>query len=319
MHYNANVTNQFIRDIPELLWWQKILRPFLNLEDLSILRRTNTFFQSYWESVLKQNVIRVPQGCPTVEKAMALAVVFSAQKVYTIVDPLQIQLDKGIHEIVGYTDENDNHHMAVNVTCSHITFVGKGKDQTTIRGGFDVTNQQNVKFEELAVMNSGGDFGRGLLLQGSETTVGVLKCAFKECELDGMEMQAGATVTATQCEFTENGCFGVHCVGANTKARLNDCTMHHNGYGGLVVAEHGVVDLHGANTDIHSNKDVGIHASFGSKVNIHLPSQHNTSHDNVGEDRRQFDGESIANINADGTITYVPHEVVEEVEEEDDY
>jgi hypothetical protein len=50
-----------------------------------------------------------------------------------------------------------------------------------------------------------------------------------------------------------------------------------------------------------------------------LPSQHNTSHDNVGEDRRQFDGESIANINADGTITYVPHEVVEEVEEEDDY
>ena len=101
VHYNANVTNQFIRDIPELLWWQKILRPFLNLEDLSILRRTNTFFQSYWESVLKQNVIRVPQGCPTVEKAMAVAVVFSAQKVYTIVDPLQIQLDKGIHESVG--------------------------------------------------------------------------------------------------------------------------------------------------------------------------------------------------------------------------
>ena len=93
VHYNANVTNQFIRDIPEMLWWQKILQPFLNLEDLSILRRTNTFFQSYWESVLAQNVIRVPQGCPTVEKAMALAEVFSAQKVYTIVDPLQIRLD----------------------------------------------------------------------------------------------------------------------------------------------------------------------------------------------------------------------------------
>ena len=76
VHYNANVTNQFIRDIPEMLWWQKILQPFLNLEDLSILRRTNTFFQTYWESVLKQNVIRVPQGCPTVEKAMALAMVF---------------------------------------------------------------------------------------------------------------------------------------------------------------------------------------------------------------------------------------------------
>jgi hypothetical protein len=141
VHYNANVTNQFIRDIPEMLWWQKILQPFLNLEDLSILRRTNTFFQSYWVSVLAQNTIRVPQGCPTVEKAMALAVVFSAQKVYTETDPLKIQMGKGIHEIVG-----NDYRYVLNVTCSHITFVGKGKDQTTIRGGFKVENQQHVKF-----------------------------------------------------------------------------------------------------------------------------------------------------------------------------
>ena len=57
VHYNANVTNQFIRDIPEMLWWQKIPQPFLNLEDLSILRRTKTFFQSYWESVLENPVV----------------------------------------------------------------------------------------------------------------------------------------------------------------------------------------------------------------------------------------------------------------------
>jgi hypothetical protein len=131
VHYNANVTNQFIRDIPEMLWWQKILQPFLNLEDLSTLRCTNTFFQSYWESVLVQNTIRVPQGCPTVEKAMALAEVFSEKKEYTEADPLKIRLDKGIHEIVGYTDEFDVHCEAVRVTCSHITFVGKGKNQTT--------------------------------------------------------------------------------------------------------------------------------------------------------------------------------------------
>jgi hypothetical protein len=34
-----------------------------------------------------------------------------------------------------------------------------------------------------------------------------------------------------------------------------------------------------------------------------LPSQHNTSHDNVREDRRQRTG-SIANINADGSFTH---------------
>ena len=299
MHYNANVTNQFIRDIPEMLWWQKILRPFLNLKDLSILRRTNTFFQTYWESVLKQNVIRVPQGCPTVEKAMALAVVFSAQKVYTIVDPLQIQLDKGIHKIVGYT-LHGTHYKSVKVTCSHITIVGKGK-YTTICGGFKVNNKQNVKFEDLTLTHSGGG---GLELEGSEANVDVLKCIIKKCKYSGMAVTGGATVTATQCEFMENGANGVSCHGANTKARLTECTMHHNGEDGLVARDHAVVDLHGTKTDIHSNKR-GIYAASRGKVNIHLPSQHNTSHDNVRQDRHQESGGSIANINADGTFTHV--------------
>jgi hypothetical protein len=199
VHYNATVTNQFIRDIPEMLWWQKILQPFLNLEDLSILRRTNTFFQAYWESVLRQNVIRVPQGCPTVEKAMDLAVVFSAKKLYTKKNPLKLVLDKGVHEIVG--DE----HGRMNVTCSHITFVGKGNDQTTVRGGFEVTNQQNVKFEELALTNPDRD---GLHLHGSETNVDVLKCVVKKCGATGLLVGGGATVTATQCEFMENETWG---------------------------------------------------------------------------------------------------------------
>jgi hypothetical protein len=306
VHYNANVTNQFIRDIPELLWWQKILQPFLNLEDLSILRRTNTFFQSYWESVLRQNVIRVPQGCPTVDKAMALAVVFSAQKVYTETDPLKIQLDKGVHKIVG------DGAGYIYVTCSHITFVGKGKDHTTIRGGLKVDNQQNVKFEELALTNPAG---YGLELLGSETNVDVLKCVVKECGVSGMLVYDGATVTATQCEFMENGGYGVFCQNANTNARLNDCTMHHNGGVGLNAWSHAVVDLHGTKTDIHSNKGDGILADDRGKVNIHLPSQHNTSHDNVWGDRVQEGGGSIANMNADGTFTHV---VVTE-EEDDDY
>jgi hypothetical protein len=170
VHYNANVTNQFIRDIPEMLWWQKILQPFLNLENLSILRCTDTFFQSYWVSVLKQNVIRVPQGCPTVEKAMALAVVFSEKRVYTETDPLKIQVDEGVHEIVG----DGNGRMLV--TCSHITFVGKGKDQTTILGGFAVENQQHVRFEGLTVTNGNGP---GLYLGGSEFSDSILLHVFQ--------------------------------------------------------------------------------------------------------------------------------------------
>ena len=99
---------------------------------------------------MAQNVIRVPQGCPTVEKALALAVIFSGRKEYTETNPLKIRLEEGVHEIVG----DDRGRM--NVTCSHITFVGKGKDQTTVRGGFKVANQQNVTFEELTITNQSG-------------------------------------------------------------------------------------------------------------------------------------------------------------------
>jgi hypothetical protein len=305
VHYNANVTNQFIRDIPEMLWWQKILQPFLNLEDLSILRCTNTFFQLYWESVLKKNVIRVPQGCPTLEKAMALAVVFSEKKEYTKVDPLKIQLDKGVHKIVAVG------YGLMHVTCSHITFVGKGKAQTTIRGGFWVDNQQNITFEELTITNQSGD---GLFLWGSETNVDVLKCVVNKCKYAGMYVYDGTTVTATQCEFMENEGDGVFCYDANTTVRFDDCTMHHNSQHGLSAYDHAVVDLHGTKTDIHSNKFDGIGATSRAKVNIHLPSQHNTSHDNVGADRFQMEGGSIANINADGTFTHV---VVEEHNDND--
>jgi hypothetical protein len=90
---------------------------------------------------------------------------------------------------------------------------------------------------------------------------------------------------------------------------LNDSTIHHNGQG-LHADNHSVVDLHGTKTDIHSNESDGIEASYHAKVNIHLPSQHNTTHDNVEDDRHQDGDEfntggSIANINADGTFTHV--------------
>jgi len=241
---------------------------------------------------------------------MDLAVIFSERKEYTETDPLKIRLEMGVHEIVG-----DQRGFML-VTCSHITFVGKGKNQTTVRGRFNVNNQQNVKFEELAVTNQNG---HGLWLEGSETNVDVLKCAVKECGGTGMFVRGGASVTATQCEFMENRGNGVFCANASTKARLHDCTMQHNGSAGLFAYNDAVVDLHGTKTDIHSNKKDGIVAAHRAKVNIHLPSQHNTSHDNVGEDRYQNSGGSIANINADGTFTHV---VVEEEEEDsgvDDY
>ena len=94
---------------------------------------------------------------------------------------------------------------------------------------------------------------------------------------------------------------------------LNDSTIHHNLMSGLYTLEdHAVLDLHGTKTDIHANKQGGIGAAENAKVNIHLPSQHNTTHDNEVDNRYQEDGDSIANINADGTFTHV-----EEVDDND--
>jgi hypothetical protein len=119
----------------------------------------------------------------------------------------------------------------------------------------------------------------------------------------GMSVIEDATATATQCEFMENGGWGVYCE-CRTKVRLNGCTVHHNECGGLWACNHTVVDLHGTKTAIHSNEHIGIVAVGLAKVNIHLPSQHNTTHDNIEADRYQEEGGSIANSNADGTFTH---------------
>jgi hypothetical protein len=118
----------------------------------------------------------------------------------------------------------------------------------------------------------------------------------------------------------ENGGDGVYCYDADTKVRLHDCKVHHNHGDGLNAYDHAVVDLHGTTTDIHSNKGDGILADYSGKINIHLPSQHNTSHGNDEHDRHQATGGSIANINADGTFTHVPAPMVEgDTESDNEY
>ena len=242
-------------------------------------------------------VIRVPQECATVKKAMVLAQIFSESTEYMEADPIKIQMDKGVHEIVG------DQWGRMNVTCSHITFVGKDKDQTTIIGGFEVHNQQHVAFEKLTVKNPKAT---GLFVWGSETNVDMLMCRVEDCWGTGMDVDDGATVTATQCEFTGNFESGASFSDTNTKARLNDCTMHRNVEDGLVAYDRAVVNLHGTKTDIHSNKENGIHVyplivhsfNFFSDIyscvplivhffgheHIHISFRHNASHDNSGED-----------------------------------
>jgi hypothetical protein len=85
-------TTRNINKVPVEVWKEHICQKYLNLTELSILRRCHTFFEKYWQNMMAQNVIRVPQGCPNVQKAMDLAVIFSERKEYTKTDPLKIRL-----------------------------------------------------------------------------------------------------------------------------------------------------------------------------------------------------------------------------------
>ena len=235
-------------------------------------------------------------------QAMDLAVVFSDRKECTRVNPVKIVVGEGEHEMVGVeSDHVHGHHM--HVSCSNMTIIGKGKGKTTILGGFYMNGKQNVKIEQLSATNQTGS-GYGLICTGNGTNVDVTECCFKKSPKSGMYVGNGGTATATRCDFMENGEAGVVCGGANTKVRLNDSTMHHNKMHGLIAYDHAVLDLHGTKTDIHSNNMGGIVAGRNAKVNIHLPSQHNTTHDNRLQNRYQHGGGSIANIYADGTFTH---------------
>jgi hypothetical protein len=293
-------SSRWVNKVPHDIWVYKILNPFLDLKALSTVGRCNTFFEEYWQYVLKQNVIRVPEGCPTMNQAMDLAVIFSERNECSRENPVKIVVGEGEHVMVGVAVRG--HGRLMHVNCNNITIVGKGRGTTTMRGGFYVNGKQNVKIEQLAGTNSVGD---GLFCEGSETNVDVTECCFKKCSISGMDVKKDATVIATRCDFMENGGDGVACFDANTKVRLTDSTMHHNG-AGLMAYNGAVVNLHGTKTDIHSNKWGGIYAYQNGKVSIHLLSQHSTSHNKYGiQDRDQESGGSIANINADGTFTHV--------------
>ena len=173
--------------------------------------------------MLKQNVIHVPEYCPTMNQAMDLAVIFSERNDCTT-ENLEIVVGEGEHEMVGVAS-NKYSGLLMHVICNNITIVGKGKGKTTMIGGFYVHGKQIVKIEQLAVTNHDG---LGLFCEGNGTNVDVTECCFKKCKYNGMYVRNGTTVSSTRCDFMENGQRGVLWFGGNTKVRLNDSTILNN-------------------------------------------------------------------------------------------
>ena len=102
------------------------------------------------------------------------------------------------------------------------------------------------------------------------------------------------TVVATRCEFA-NSWNGAAVFGSLTSATFKNCVFHDNSSYGILVSNGSTTHLHGEATAIHSNR-YGVVTSNSAKVLIHLPSKHNTSYNNGGEDRKTRLGGTITNV-----------------------
>ena len=49
-------SSRWVNKVPHDIWVHQILHPFLDLKALSTVGRCNTFFEEYWQYVLKQNL-----------------------------------------------------------------------------------------------------------------------------------------------------------------------------------------------------------------------------------------------------------------------
>jgi len=113
---------------------------------------------------LKRNTFRVPEQVPTIDEAMRIGFNLSIQKVYLKEKPLVVVLSEGEHVVEGSWTRSDSamFQKTVDITCSNISFVGQGKDKTTVHGGIRVSNKKNVTLKSLTLTNPNG---HGLYLQ----------------------------------------------------------------------------------------------------------------------------------------------------------
>jgi len=165
-HYDAETSRL---DLVQEVWEHEII-PFFNVKELAMLRPTCRWCDEQWQEFLKRNTFRVPEEVPTIDEAMRVGFNLSKQKVFSKEKPLVVVLSEGEHVVEGsWTDSIGTvFENTLGITCSNISFIGQGKDKTTVHGGIFVLNKKNVTFEEFDFDKSnlawfacgrGGSFG----------------------------------------------------------------------------------------------------------------------------------------------------------------
>jgi hypothetical protein len=259
----ADQTNM-ARPLPEALWRDMII-PKLCLKEITTLGVASSMLQNLSSYFIAKNyIIRIPEDV-SINEAMLVCEKRTKKRSYTLTDPQYVMLNEGTMDIS---------RLIIN-QCSNVTFLGKGADKTLISGGVDISDQKNIVFKGIHVNN-------GVTVSGKETSGFFSGCFFSGCALDGLSVDDFASVTATQCHFFDNEWSGAD-LNNHSKGAFTNCTFYENGRdeGAGVAARCGaVVNIYGRNTAIYSNPGDGIFAQANAVVDIYLPFEHNTVHDN---------------------------------------
>jgi hypothetical protein len=296
--YDESIANQWL-DEPPLEVWDHHIIPLLSLKDLALSRPVCTFFEAYWQDKFSNNVLplRVGNDVATINDVMGVIEILSGRREYTKLNPFIVLLGKGDHQITpNWTIPPGNAlYKTFGVTRSNITFLGEGKDTTTILGGFHIENLENITFKNMTLTNTSVN-GHGIFTSNAKVElfdVALTGCGFGALSI--LSSTSETTLVATRCEFA-NSEYGAIIQGGLISATFKNCLFHDNELHGIYGGREATIHLHGEATAIYSNQ-VGISAvGSKTKVLIRLPSRHNTSYNNTRNDRTTRGGATITNV-----------------------
>ena len=97
--------------------------------------------------------MRVGNDVATIDDVMDVIEILSSRREYTKINPFVVLLGKGEYPITSsWTNQFGNEcATTLGITRSNITFLGTGKDTTTILGGFGIHELENITFKQMTV------------------------------------------------------------------------------------------------------------------------------------------------------------------------
>ena len=141
--------------------WNEYVYKNLGLKQITIMRGVNQFFEPCWTRQFKLDLLplRVPYDIGTLDRAMRVIEILIDRKPglpYSKEDPLVVELSEGEHRIASQWTDQDGvvSPNVLAITRSNITLLGKGKEETTIIGGFVICDQENINLKQMTVTNN---------------------------------------------------------------------------------------------------------------------------------------------------------------------